>query len=164
MYITHADLVARFGADEIAQVADRGTPREVTPELLALAIAADPLIGWASSDVAAVAAAVAQITTAIEDAQSAIDGYLSGRYSTPLATVPAVIRRMTADVARYYLHGDRASDPIVKAHDAAMGLCRDISVGKVSFGGDVIDSPKASGGAVEMVTPPRLWSRAARGL
>lgn len=163
-YITHADLVARFGAEEIAQVSDRRTPREVTPELLELAIAGDPLIGWAASDVDAVTAAVTLLTSTIADAQSAVDAYLSGRYSTPLATVPLVVRRLTADVARYYLHGDRASDPIIKAFDAAMGLCRDISTGKVAFGGDVITSPKGSGGAIEMVSPPRLWSREQRGL
>lgn len=163
-YITPADLVARFGAEEIAQVADRALPREVTPELLDLAIAADPLIGWASSDVIAVTNAVIFLTTTIDDAQSAIDAYLSGRYSTPLATVPLIIKRMTADVTRYYLHGDRASDPIIKAHDAAMALCRDIAAGRISFGADVITSPKGGGGAVEVVSGTRLWSREARGL
>jgi phage gp36-like protein len=163
-YLTPADLVARFGAEEIAQVADRSTPREVTPELLLLALADDPLTGWAASDVAAVTAAKALLLTTIDDAQSAIDAYLSGRYTTPLASVPLVIRRMVADVARYYLHGDRASDPIIKAYDAAMGLCRDISTGKVSFGADVVDSPKGGAGGVEMVSSTRLWSREARGL
>lgn len=163
-YITPADLVARFGAEEIAQVSDRAMPREVTPELLGLAIAADPLSGWAASDVTAVTNAVSLLTTTIDDAQSAIDAYLSGRYSTPLATVPLIIKRMTADVARYYLHGDRASDPVIKAYDAAMALCRDIAAGKVAFGADVITSPKTFGGAVEVVSGTRLWSREARGL
>lgn len=163
-YLTPADLVARFGGEEIAQVADRATPREVTPELLALAIAADPLTGWAASDVAAVNAAVALLETTIDDAQSTIDAYLSGRYTTPLAMVPLVIKRMTADVARFYLHGDRASDPIVKAYEAAMGLCRDISTGKVAFGADVVNSPKGGGGAVEVVSGTRVWSREVRGL
>lgn len=163
-YITPADLVARFGAEEIAQITDRATPREVTPELLLLAIAGDPLTGWAASDVAAVTAALALMSGTIDDAQSAVDAYLSGRYSTPLGTVPLVVKRLTADVARYYLHGDRASDPVIKAFDAAMGLCRDIATGKIAFGADVITSPKSSGGAIEMVSPPRLWSREQRGL
>ncbi|WP_300335636.1 DUF1320 domain-containing protein [Accumulibacter sp.] len=164
MYLTPADLVARFGAEELAQVADRATPRAVTPALLELAIAGDPLTGWAASEVAAVTAALALMSGAIDDAQSAVDAYLSGRYSTPLGTVPPVLKRLTADVARYYLHGDRASDPVLKAYDAAMGLCRDISTGKVTFGADVITSPKAGGGSVEVVSPPRLWSREQRGL
>ena len=163
-YLTPADLVARFGGEEIAQLADRSTPREVTPELLALALAEDPLAGWAESDVAAVTAALALLGTTIDDAQSAIDAYLSGRYTTPLATVPLVIKRMCADVARFYLHGDRASDPVIKAYEAAMGLCRDISNGKVAFGADVITSPKGSGGAVEVVSGSRVWSREERGL
>jgi phage gp36-like protein len=163
VYLTPADLLARFGAEELAPVADRATPREVTPELLAKAIAGDPLSGWADSNVAAVTAAVARLTSTLEDAQSAVDAYLSGRYRTPLATVPLVIQRLVADVARYYLYGDRASDPIRQTFEAAMGLCRDIAAGKVSFGDEVMNSPKAHGG-VELVSSPRLWSREQRGL
>lgn len=162
MYATPADLVQRFGAEELAQVADRATPREVTPALLQLAIAADPLAGWASSDVTAVNAALANIEGAIGDAQSAVDAYLSARYTVPLATPPKIVQRMVCDVARYYLHGDQASDAVVKAFDAAMALCRDISTGKIAFGD--VQSPKADSGVVEMVSGTRLWSRENRGL
>lgn len=163
-YLTAADLVARFGAEEIAQVSDRSLPREVTPELLALKIAGDPLTNWASSDVAAANAAVALISTTIDDAQSAVDAYLGARYTTPLATVPPVIKRLVADVVRYYLHGDHASDPIIKAHDAAMALCRDIATGKIAFGELLVASPKTTDNTITVVSPDRLWSREARGL
>lgn len=163
-YLTAEELLARFGAEEIAQVADRGTPRDVSAELLALAVGGDELVGWAESDVAAVTAAVARIKTCLDDAESAIDGYLSSRYAIPLATVPLIVKRLTADVTRYYLHGDSASDPVLKAYEQAMGLCRDIAQGKISFGADVINSPKTTGGAVEVVSGTRLWSREARGL
>lgn len=163
-YLTATELIARFGAEEIAQVADRGIPRDVSAELLELAVAGDELAGWAESDVAAVTAATARIQTCIDDAESAIDGYLSSRYATPLPVAPLIVKRLTADVTRYYLHGDSASDPVIKSYEQAMGLCRDIAQGKVSFGADVISSPKTTGGAVEVVSSPRLWSREARGL
>lgn len=162
-YLTAADLVSRFGEEEVAQVADRGTPRVVTAELLALAIADDPLAGWAAADVAAVNAALAVIDTALADAQSAVDGYLSTRYATPLASVPPVVARLVADLARAYLHGDRASEPMAKARDAALALCRDIAAGKVAFGNE-LQSPKTGDGAVVVSTPTRFWSREQRGL
>lgn len=162
MYVTAADLAARFGAAELAQVADRGTPRDVTPELLELALAGDPLAGWAASDVAAVGAALAVLDTALADAQSALDGYLSTRYTTPLPTVPLLVKRLVADLARYYLHGDRATEPIRRAYDAAIALCRDIGAGKLAFGSE-LTSPKSGGGAVTLVSGTRLWSREQRG-
>lgn len=163
-YITPADLVARFGAEEICQVADRSIPREVTPELLALKIAGDPLTNWAASDVTAVTAAVDLLGTTIDDAQSVVDAYLGARYTTPLATVPPVIKRLVADVVRRYLHGDHATDPIIKAFDAGLALCRDIATGKIAFGEVLVASPKTTDNTITVVSPDRLWSRDARGL
>lgn len=161
-YISAADLVTRFGAEEFAQVADRGTPRLVTAELLGAAAEGTDMSGWASGDVEATGAVMASIAQAIEDAQSAIDGYLSGRYGTPMPTPPAVVKRLACDIARYYLHDDRATETIQKRYDAAIAFFRDVSAGKVTLGPEA-ETAKPVGGTVEMVTAGRIFSRSARG-
>jgi len=161
-YITPSDLITRFGAEELAQVADRGTPRLVTAELLTAAADGIDMAGWASGDVEAVGAVLASINQAIEDAQSAIDGYLSGRYGTPMPTPPAVVKRLASDIARYYLHDDRATETIQKRYDAAIAFFRDVSAGKVTLGPEA-ETAKPTGGTVEMVTAGRVFSRPARG-
>lgn len=163
MYITVSDLIARFGVEEIAQISDRTIPRELTPEILELAVASDSRTGWPARQVEAMTAALARIDAAIGDAQSAVDGYLAGRYTTPLGTVPQIIRRLVCDIARFYLHGDLASDPIVKANEVAMALCRDISAGKITLPGELSASPGSSS-SVAVVCGNRRWTREQRGL
>lgn len=162
-YITVTDLLTRFGAEELAQVADRGTPRLVTPELLEAAAAGADMTGWGTYDVEAIGKAVANINQAVEDAQSAVDGYLSGRYGTPMPTAPAVVKRLACDIARYYLYDDRATETIQKRYDAAIAFFRDVAAGKVTLGPEA-ETAAPVGGTVEMVAAERIFSRTARGL
>lgn len=161
-YITLSDLVARFGADEIAQVSDRGTPQRVTPALLSLAIGGDPLLHHAAEDVAAAGAAVQAIGVAIADAQSLVDGYLRARYATPITPVPPVVARLCGDLARLYLHGDRASESVRKAAGDALARLREIGEGKVRFG--EASAPPTHAGLLLSDASPSVWSRQARGL
>lgn len=162
-YLTASDLLTRFGAEELAQVADRGTPRLVTVELLNAAVAGASMSGWSAADVEAVGKAMANITQAIEDAQSAIEGYLSGRYGSPLATVPAVVKRLASDIARYYLYDDHAPETVQKRYDAAIAFFRDVSAGKVSLGAEAATpAASSSGGVVMMTSSERIFSRGAR--
>lgn len=161
-YILPADLLSRFGAEELAQVADRDTPRLVTAELLNAAAAGTDMTGWSGADVEAVGKVIANIEQAIDDAQSAIDGYLSGRYGTPMPTPPAVVKRLACDIARYYLHDDHATETIQKRYDAAIAFFRDVAAGKVTLGPEA-ESAAPTGGTVEMVTTGRVFSRSARG-
>lgn len=157
-YILVSDLLTRFGAEEIAQVADRGIPRLLTAESLAAAAGADPA-GLGDAE----AQALVNINQAIEDAQSAIDGYLSSRYDTPMATPPAVVKRLACDIARYYLYDDHAPETVQKRYDAAIAFFRDVSAGKVSLG-PVAQSSAPSGGNVEIVTSGKVFGRSERGL
>lgn len=162
-YILATDLLTRFGAEELAQVADRDTPRLVTADLLSAAAAGTDMTGWSDADVDAVSKVMASIEQAIEDAQSAIDGYLSGRYGTPMATPPAVVKRLACDIARYYLYDDHATETVQKRYDAAISFFRDVSAGKVTLGSEA-QATQPSGGIVELVTADRVFSRAGRGL
>lgn len=161
-YITSTELLLRFDAEEIAQVAERGLPRRVTAELLTAAVAGTDLSGWSAADVEAVGKALAVIAQAIEDAQSAIDGYLSGRYGTPMATPPAVVKRLACDVARYYLYDDHATETVQKRYDAAIAFFRDVAAGKVTLGPEA-NATRPAGGSVHMVSGERVFSRSARG-
>lgn len=162
-YLTVSDLITRFGAEELAQVTDRGTPRLVTADLLSAAAAGTDMAGWSDADVEAVTKVMVSIEQAIEDAQSAIDGYLSGRYGTPMATPPAVVKRLACDIARYYLYDDHATETVQKRYDAAISFFRDVSAGKVNLGPEA-QTEAPTGGTVELVTSGRVFSRSARGL
>lgn len=106
-YATLADLIARFGEEEITQRTDRvnaGTPD------------------------AAIAA------RALDDASAEIDGYLATRYQLPLPTVPAMLARIACDIARYRLWEDLASPEVRQRYEDARRLLESISRGVVSLG------------------------------
>ncbi|MDP3926162.1 MAG: DUF1320 family protein [Hydrogenophaga sp.] len=106
-YATAADLVQRFGADELAQLADPLHTGEADPALLALALA---------------------------DAHAEIDGYLAARYQLPLPVVPVVLVRLACDVARYRLWADVASAEVRQRYEDAVKLLANMSRGVVALG------------------------------
>lgn len=99
-YATQADLVARFGSHELAQLTD-------TTNIPPSTIDAD------------------RVAVKLADAQAFVDGYIGQVYRLPLAgclrpasvtgTVdeffpPPVLTRLTCDLARYYLYDDLAPE------------------------------------------------------
>lgn len=164
-YASAADLLERFGAEEIAQRADRSIPRLVTGAMLATAAAGGDLSGYTAPEQAASLAALSLVNGALADADSEIDGYVATRYRVPLDPVPSVIRRLACDLARHHLYDDQATEVIQKRRDAAVAVLRDLAAGKVSLGttaGGATAQP-ARGGLVEMVAPARVFGRAEDG-
>jgi phage gp36-like protein len=126
------DLVERFGEQEILQLTDRTHTGEIDT-------------------------AVAE--RALRDAAAEIDGYLAARYVLPLATVPTVLLRLCADLARYYLYDDHAPEQVVQRHKAAAEVLRRISTGQVALGlSDTGETAETSDGA-EMESGGRIWGR-----
>ena len=99
-YATVQDLIARFGEPELVQLTDRDELAQVKP---------------------------AKAQTALDDAQSYVDGYVGMVYSLPLAgcakpapvpgnltatemVTPPLLTRLVCDVARYYLYDDLAPE------------------------------------------------------
>lgn len=158
-YATPADLLARFDAEEIAQRADRGIPRLVTSNLLATAAAGGDLSGFTAEERAATAKALTLVNSALADADSDIDGYVSTRYTVPLVPVPTVVKRLACDLARYYLYDDQATETVQKRRDAAVSTLRDISAGKVSLGDSSVSTPAPATSGVEMTSAPSVWRR-----
>jgi len=131
-YALTADLIARFGRDELLQLTDRSGVDRV--------------------DEAVVGAAIA-------DAGASIDGYLAARYALPVAPTPALLTRIACDLARFYLHGPSATELVRKGFEDAQRILRDLADGRAVLAGAAVavpgSSPAAPGGSVQVAAPER---------
>lgn len=116
-YCTQADLIDRFGDTEITQLSDRS--------------------GLGALDSAIVAQAIA-------DADAEIDGYLSGRYALPMASVPLVMTRLACDIARYWLFGQDVTDLVKARYDQAISYLGKVASGTITLGPDATGNEPAS--------------------
>ena len=117
-YATQADLVERFGAQELAQRTNRVDGQSIDAVVLA---------------------------RAITDASAEIDGYLATRYQLPLASTPGVLVRVCADLARYQLCGDKVPENVRVRYEDAVLLLKRMAKGEVQLAG--IAAEPAAGGA-----------------
>ena len=116
MYISRDDITAAISPIELVQLTNDEMSDYATAQT-----------DWAVVDRA--------ITYACELA----DGYLTGRYSLPLADPPSLLRQFCGDLARYWLHkrrlhGAEMPKGVQMAYDDAtkmLGLVRD---GKLHLG------------------------------
>lgn len=106
-YATLADLKARFGELELIQLTD---------------IAALGVI-----DEAVVAQALA-------DTEAMVDGYLGGRYTLPLASVPAILVSVVCDLARARLYKDAAPEIVIQRHQDALRYLDRLALGRITLG------------------------------
>lgn len=162
-YATATELLDRFDAEEIAQRTDRSTPRLVTAELLRAAAAAGDLSAWTSAEQAAAVAALSLINSALVDADNTIDGYLAVRYAVPLASPPAVVKRLACDLARYFLYDDQATETVQKRYDTAERFFREVGAGKLSLGVDMGAAAQPAGGTVEITSGGSVFGRSDKG-
>ncbi len=99
------------------------------------------------------------VAAAIDDADALIDSYLETRYPLPLATVPVLLGRLSADIASFYLYGRRPEfetpKRIESGHSAALRLLEKIQNGQVSLGAQV--APPTSGPSY--TTSGRIFTR-----
>lgn len=134
-YATQADLIARFGAEELVQLTDHAEAQTI--------------------DAAVVAAR-------LSDADATIDSYLGGRYAVPVSPTPALLKRLAADIARFLLHGKAADEAVRKAYDDAMRSLRDLAAGTAVLGGAAAASATSTPGAppatAEVVAPDRVFT------
>lgn len=112
-YCTQADLIERFGLDALIQATQRDgrfdMPRPDTPDERA-------------------------VESALADATEEIDGYLRGKYTLPIRSIPKSLQRCAADIAFYYLHGNQVSDLVRERYEAALKLLGMICTGRVRLG------------------------------
>lgn len=116
-YATQADLVRRFGDEELIQLTDRLQVGQIAEVV---------------------------VTAALSDAAGTIDSYIGARYAVPVSPVPELLLRLTCDIARFLLRGETASDAIRKVYDDALKTLRDLSEGRAVLVGA---APAPPGGA-----------------
>lgn len=110
----------------------------------------------------------ASVDAAISDADAEIDSYCAGRYLVPFGsalgtTVPAVIVKVSVDVAIYNLYS-RCAEKIPESREAryknAIALLKEIAKGVVTLG--QVPAPEANpqgSNRPETVSSPRLFTR-----
>ena len=131
-YATLEDLIARAGADEIRQIADRD--RDGIP---------DPDV----------------IEPALIDADNMIDGYVFARYSRPLPSMPPVLTSWATSIARYTLHRNGAPDHVARDYKDAIAALKDVQAGRYALPVAMGEAePQAETGRVISSAPPQVFT------
>jgi hypothetical protein len=101
-------LLVRFGARDISQVAAPDSGRTVEPELLVAAASGQPLDDWPAEDVAIAEATLARIADAVTRARSEVSFYL--RFRSVGEEAPQWVTDDLAEIARYHLYDDAGKE------------------------------------------------------
>lgn len=148
MFATATDLLTRFGAEELAQVATDDASVDGT--LMQLTIEAGDRSAFTPEQIAAADAALVVINGALADADGIVNGYVIVRYPALPTPVPRLLTVYAADIARFQLHDDQVSEEIANRNQAATRALEKIAAGKLSLG--VVPEP-ASSDAPEVSKP-----------
>lgn len=87
------------------------------------------------------AAARVKLQTAITDAQDFANGYVAAKYSLPLPSVPSVLVRAVADLARENLFPQQPPQAVKDKADLARKLLADIAAGRMKLPVEDGDTP-----------------------
>ena len=146
MYATRSDMRSRFGAEELVQLTNKGaTP--ITAQMLSDGIDGVDLSGYTQAEQDEIAAALAVLDRALDDAQAEIDPYLQGRYALPLSSTPTMLLKLAADMARFNLYENAPPEIVQTRYENAVQFLRGVSRGQVSLGLDAAEvaEPEAGG-------------------
>ncbi len=92
------------------------------------------------------------LAQAIDDASAEIDGYIESRFELPLSDPPAVLNRLTCDIAMYRLQSLRPLHDLADArrrYEDAVALLIRVAGGEVTLGlGTDNAAPAAAQGSV----------------
>lgn len=131
-YATQSDLVDRFGDAELIQRTNRAGGNTIDAVVLGRALA---------------------------DADAEIDGYLAARYQLPIATPPALLVRLAADLARYRLYGDGVPDTVRRQYEDSVSELKRLASGDMQLVGvaSVVVPASPVGIAVAARSRPRQF-------
>lgn len=133
-YATPADMLARYGHTQLAQLCDRGQAQASVVD----------------SDV---------LATALSDASALIDGYLVGRYALPLIPAPAVLMPICCQLARYNLMTHAPDDKALKDYEGAVKFLTLIAEGKTTLLPPAAAPSLAGAGAVVFSPGAKVFGR-----
>lgn len=138
-YATQANMIARFGEDEVLALTDRASSGVI-----------DGLV----------------LTDALAEADAEIDPYLAPRHVLPLASTPRILSGFACDIARYRLCGAGVSetDEVRNRYKDAIKFLEKIARGEIGLGMDAANHVAQPTNTVQFATPTgRVFDRAARG-
>jgi phage gp36-like protein len=106
----------------------------------------------------------APIVQALADASAEIDGYIEGRFTLPLTDPPAVLNRLTTDIAMYRLQSLRPLHDLEdarKRYEDAIAMLTKVAAGELTLGLSADGKePPVTAGTVEAVQgPDRVFDR-----
>jgi len=104
MYSRLSDLYSQYGEDAVNQIAE--SDRTGTP---------DPLL----------------VKRAVINADTEINAALAGRYKVPFASAPKLIRRISCDLAWWFLHGLKVPEQVDSRAKLARDLLRMLANGEM---------------------------------
>lgn len=130
-YATQQNMIDRFGEQELIELTDHADTGAINATVLGQALA---------------------------DADAEINAYLTSRYTLPLASVPPVLVKFAADVARYQLYDTRASEQVKARYDDAVKFFKMLASGSVSLGLDPVNQPVADVGGVQVNAAARVFN------
>ena len=154
MFATATDLLTRFGAEELAQVATDDPAVDAT--LIQLTIEGGNRDSYTAEQIAAADAALATINEVLLDADEIVKGYVTVRYPTLSDPAPRILTVYAADIARFHLHDDQVSDEIANRNRDAMRALEKVSAGTLSLG--VTPEPSTSDAPVISQPGERVFS------
>jgi phage gp36-like protein len=134
-YATISDLIDRFGGRELAEVLD-------SVDIQDFVLSAD-MFDEENPD-----AMYRELTAALDSAQAIVESSVRAAYKTPLTydgdeleSPPDLLTAITCDIARYYLHDDKAVtdgsiDPVMRRYQDAIKQVEEIRKGNLDIPAD----------------------------
>jgi phage gp36-like protein len=95
------------------------------------------LVQLTNEDPTATTVNATPITQALADASAEIDGYIEGRFTLPLADPPAVLNRLTTDIAMYRMQSLRPLHDLEdarKRYEDAVAMLIKVAAGELTLG------------------------------
>lgn len=147
-------LLVRFGARDMTEIAVADTDRIIEPELLVAAAAGKPLDEWPAEEVAVAVTALARIADAVTRSRSEVSFYL--RFRAPGEDAPPWVTDDLAEIARYHLYDDAG-----KEESTVRVLYKDVIKRLETLAREDKERGAADGGqsGLKISHQPRLMSR-----
>ena len=124
-YLTDAEYLSRYGAAETVRLTDETRSGDYDSEKLG---------------------------SAISYAGDIVDAYLGGRYIVPLVEAPAIVKHITAALAREILHTSRPTEAVTQEADRARKQLEGMSKGVLTLTVPLSAEPAATTGSSSSAT------------
>lgn len=138
-YATQANMITRFGEEEVIALTDRANLGAVDEAVLA---------------------------GALVEADAEIDPYLAPRHKLPLASVPKILTGFACDIARYRLCGAGVTETeeIRNRYKDAVKFLEAVAAGRIGLGRDAANNVAPPANTVQFSAPSgRVFDRSERG-